>query len=598
MSLTQYGFSFALAVAASLLLTLVVRTMARRWNLVAKPRADRWHRKPTALFGGVAIFGAFVAAFLLRRPVGAAGGTLLVICASGMFVLGLIDDFVQLKPYAKLVGQIVVSAIFTTYGLRLHWLPAPIADQVLTIFWLVGITNALNLLDNLDGLAGGVAAIAAAFLVYFCDASGNNGSAVLAAAFCGALVGFLVFNFNPASIFMGDCGSLFLGFFLAGITMVNNQHAMRSNVMAVLTIPVLLLMIPIVDTALVTFSRKLHGRPVSQGGRDHTSHRLVALGLSERRAALVLWLFAAASGGIAVVVRNLTWPVASLIVALFAMGVLFLLIFVGRVRTYTSIENAAEVAGRALLPTLADFSYKRRVFEVLNDLVLIVLAFYGAFLLRFDGVLVEPFYSQLVRALPTIIVTQIAAFLTLGLYNGLWRYTSVNDLGTVLKAVGGGWIASVVAVMFLFRFEAFSRGMFVVDLVLLTLAVAGTRVSFRVLRTWLGRFQSESDPNRKRVLIYGAGDAGELLVRELQNNHDLGLLPVGFLDDDPQKVGRMIHGVRVLGAFERLSELAQNEHVDEVVISTVKLDEQRRAALATLCQTAGVACRQMRISLE
>jgi UDP-GlcNAc:undecaprenyl-phosphate GlcNAc-1-phosphate transferase len=161
----EYMVSFAIAAASSLVLTLLVRTAARRWNLVAKPRADRWHRRPTALFGGVAIFGAFAAAYLLRRPVGVAGGTLLVVCSSGMFLLGLVDDFVQLKPYAKLVGQIIVSAVYTTFGLRLHWLPAPIADQVLTIFWLVGITNALNLLDNLDGLAGGVAASASGFLV-------------------------------------------------------------------------------------------------------------------------------------------------------------------------------------------------------------------------------------------------------------------------------------------------------------------------------------------------------------------------------------------------------------------------------------------------
>src|SRR4029077_14269577 len=125
---------------------------------------------------------------------------------------------------------------------------------------------------------------------------------------------------------MGDCGSLFLGFFLGGVALVNNQGGLRRNVMAVLVVPVLLLMIPIVDTTLVTLSRKLNGRRVSQGGRDHTSHRLVALGLSERAAALTLWALAAASGAVAVLVRNLPWPVAAMLAPVFSMVVLFFLI--------------------------------------------------------------------------------------------------------------------------------------------------------------------------------------------------------------------------------------------------------------------------------
>src|SRR4029450_13517923 len=148
--------------------------------------------------------------------------------------------------------------------------------QALTIFWLVGITNAINLLDNLDGLAGGAAARAPLSLVSFCHAANAPALASTTAAFAGAVVGFLVFNFNPASIFMGDCGSLFLGFFLGGVALVNQQPGIRRNVITILTIPVLLLLIPIIDTSLVTLSRKLAGRPVSQGGRDHTSHRLAA----------------------------------------------------------------------------------------------------------------------------------------------------------------------------------------------------------------------------------------------------------------------------------------------------------------------------------
>jgi UDP-GlcNAc:undecaprenyl-phosphate GlcNAc-1-phosphate transferase len=591
----NYAISAGAAFLASLLVTVVVRSLARRLGLVAKPRADRWHRRPTALFGGVGIYIGFVAGFLAHRPADAVGDWLLIVCSSAMFVLGLIDDLVQLKPYAKLIGQIAVSSLFTMYGLRLHWLPSPPLDQALTIFWLVGITNAVNLLDNLDGLAGGVAAIAASYLVYFCHSTGQPAAATLAAAFCGALVGFLVFNFNPASVFMGDCGSLFIGFFLAGLTMVNNQGGLRRNIVAVLAIPVLLLLIPIVDTTLVTVNRKLHGRPVSQGGRDHTSHRLVALGLSERTAALTLWTLAAASGAIAVVVQNLTSPTGMLVIALFGLGLLFFAVFVGRVKIYEAATS--ETSGRALLPTLADFSYKRRIFEVLNDLVLIVICWHTAFLLRFDGQLASEYYRQVIAALPLVITVQLGAMLALGLYQGLWRYTSMSDLSTLIKAVTGAWVASMLTIVFVFRLQSFSRGMLVMDGILLLFGVAGTRVSFRLIRIWLLRLQPRTREGR-RILIYGAGDGGELLVRELQNNHELGLHPVGFIDDDPQKEGRMIHGVRVLGPLERMRELASSERIDELVISTTRIQPQRTQMAADLCQDAGVACRRMRIALE
>lgn len=599
--MASYALPFGVSLAISLALTLLVSAVARRFGFVAKPRADRWHKKPTALFGGVAMYVAFAATALALRLHDIEGDMLLLACASGMFVLGFVDDLVQLKPYAKLVGQIVIAAIFTTFGLRLHWLPSPPLDQLLTIFWLVGITNAVNLLDSLDGVAGGIAAIAAAFLVYFCHSSGQSGAAWLAAAFCGAVLGFLVFNFNPASIFMGDCGSLFLGFFLGGIVLVNNQVGTRRNLLAVLTIPVLLLLIPILDTTLVTVTRKFHGRPISQGGRDHTAHRLVALGLSERAAALVLYGLAAVSGLVGVMVKSLSMAVALGIVPAFGAAVLFLLIFVGKVKVYKPVDGPLDgtgegAGGKALLPTLADFTYKRRIFEVLNDLLIVTLAYYGSYLVRFDGQILEPHYTAMLNSLPVVIVVQLGAMLSLGLYRGLWRYTSMSDLVVQLRAVGGAWVLSVVSGIFLFRFEGLSRGMFLVDLLLLIIGIAGTRVALRVLRTWAARLQPA--PDSRRILIYGAGDGGELLVRELLQNRDLNMTPIGFLDDDPTKEGRVIHGVQVYGSIEKLGTLTSAQQVDEVLVSSSKIAAERLAQLNAECQSRGVAFRKMRITFE
>jgi UDP-GlcNAc:undecaprenyl-phosphate GlcNAc-1-phosphate transferase len=593
----EYVINFALALAASVPLVLLVRTLARRRGLVAAPRADRWHRKSTALFGGVGIFAAFIAVALLRGGEDFSGDHLLLACCGGMFLVGLVDDFVQLRPYTKLVAQILFGAAFTFFGVRLHWLDSAVLDQALTIFWLVGIANAVNLLDNLDGLAAGVSAIAAAYLVYFCHASGQHAAAAMAAALCGAVVGFLIFNVNPASIFMGDCGSLFLGFFLGGLTLVANQTVgLRRDVFVVLSVPVLLLLIPIIDTTLVTVLRKFHGRKVSLGGRDHTSHRLVALGLSERKAAVVLWTLAAASGGLAVLVRQMSWPAAVVLMPTFGMVLLFFLVFLGRVRVYERVAGPSQGSGRALLPTLTDLAYKRRIFEVLHDVVLIVVVYYASFLLRFDGQLIAPFYGQLQNSLPVVIAVQVTSFLALGLYRGLWRYTSMSDLSTLLRSVGVAWLATVGVLFLVFRFENISRGVLVMDGILLAVGVIGSRVGFRLLRMRLGRLHGAG--NARRVLIYGAGDGGELLVREMQNNVTLGLHPVGFIDDDPQKHGRVIHGLRVFGSVDRLTDVAGDTAADEVVVSTAKLEEQHEAVLGRLSQSSGLRTRRMRIALE
>jgi UDP-GlcNAc:undecaprenyl-phosphate GlcNAc-1-phosphate transferase len=191
---------------------------------------------------------------------------------------------------------------------------------------------------------------------------------------------------------------------------------------------------------------------------------------------------------------------------------------------------------------------------------------------------------------------QLGAFLLLGLYEGLWRYTSMADLSRQLRAVGGAWIASTLAIVFLYRLEHLSRSVLILDALLLMIGVSGTRVLFRGLRNWVARLQPA--PDGRRVLIYGAGDGGELLLRELQRNHQLGLQAVGFVDDDPQKQGRVIHGVRVLGSLDRLGELAYEQRVDEVVISTGKLAADRSNQLELYCKSAGIRHRRMRIALE
>ena len=312
-----------LAVGASAVLALgltpVVQIVARRYGLIAAPKTDRWHKKPTAMFGGVAIWlSVVISYFVFVRPATGLGwgrfpGSPLdvVIGASTfLFLVGLADDFLHTKPYQKLIGQVMGSAFVVYYGLALPWTGYAALNVALTIFWLIGITNAVNLLDNMDGLASGIAVIASGFLALSFLAGGQVASALLLATFAGAQLGFLVYNSSPASIFMGDCGSMFIGFFLASAALVNLSGGRSRSLLPVLAVPILVLFIPIFDTTFVTILRKLSGRSASQGGRDHTSHRLVALGTSERHAVWMLYGLAALSGLLALLVQTVKLDVS------------------------------------------------------------------------------------------------------------------------------------------------------------------------------------------------------------------------------------------------------------------------------------------------
>jgi UDP-GlcNAc:undecaprenyl-phosphate GlcNAc-1-phosphate transferase len=254
------------------------------------------------------------------------------------FTTGLVDDLRRLRPYQKLAGQVLAAAVLLLDGVTFRGTGWPPLDCAITLFWLVGITNALNLLDNMDGLAAGVATVAAGFLAVDCWLGGQPGAAEWLAAFAGALLGFLVYNSHPASIFMGDGGALFIGIFLAALALVGKPAGDSAGPLSV-AVPVLILAVPIFDTTLVTVCRKLAGRAASQGGRDHTSHRLVALGLSERQAVWLLYGLAALAGSVAMGVRTVAVEVGLLLTAGFVVLLILFGLFLGRIPVYGETER-------------------------------------------------------------------------------------------------------------------------------------------------------------------------------------------------------------------------------------------------------------------
>jgi UDP-GlcNAc:undecaprenyl-phosphate/decaprenyl-phosphate GlcNAc-1-phosphate transferase len=299
--------------AASLGLTPLTRQLAARVGLMDKPSPRKVHRAPIPLMGGLAIYGAFLLALLLFRswPQHIVELGAILVGATWLALIGLLDDRMDLAPWIKFPAQFVAAAVVVAAGIRVDLFNNPLLDVPLSVFWIVGIINAINFLDNMDGLAAGISAICAIFLFILSYSQKQELVSALAAALGGSAIGFLVYNFNPATTFMGDMGSLVLGFVLAvlGIKLRFNTQPLAATWM----IPILVLGLPIFDTTLVVFTRLREKRSPFKGGKDHASHRLVALGLSHRLAVLSLYIVSILLGVAAIVVSQAPVEVAQLI---------------------------------------------------------------------------------------------------------------------------------------------------------------------------------------------------------------------------------------------------------------------------------------------
>ena len=582
----------AVAFVLALILTPLVRAFARRTGMVAVPKTDRWHKKPTAMLGGIVIWLTVITAYFIFIPL-TVYGPVILLASTFLFLVGLVDDIIHIKPYQKLIGQILGSAFVVYYGLSLPWTGSVLLNMALAIFWLIGITNAINLLDNMDGLASGIAIIAAGFLALSFVNTGQFNEALIMLLFAGALLGFLLYNSNPASIFMGDCGSMFVGFFLASSALINLTGGRSRSLLPVLAVPILVLFIPIFDTTFVTVLRKLSGRAASQGGRDHTSHRLVALGMSERHAVWMLYGFAALSGVLAILVQRARLDVSLAAIAGFTILLTLIGVYLAGVKVYDQTDEVMALKEKPLYAFLVDVSYKRRIFEVLLDVVLIILSYWSAYAINFPPS--SPAWNLFIRTLPVLVFVKMSVFLVMGVYRGLWRYTSIGDLIVFAKAVAVSSVANLILLLFAFRFEGFSRKVFIIDAVLMLIFLAGSRMAFRLFRQML---PAVGTANGRRVLIYGAGDGGELLLRELRNNRELNLSPIGFLDDDPAKSGKVIHGLKVFGGNGDLSKVCSQHEIDEVVISSMKMTEERIQEVLQVCVNRQIVVKRMRITME
>lgn len=583
-----------LAFVLGIIMTIAVRRFATDRGFVAKPKSDRWHKRPTAMLGGLAIYLATVVGYLLFVPLEPRSLVLLG-GSSVLFFVGLVDDILNIRPYQKLIGQLIGAVVLVSFGLKMPITGNDLIDIWITMFWVIGITNAINLLDNMDGLAVGISAIAAVAMAISFGVNAQANELLFISVFIGALIGFLVFNFNPASIFMGDCGSMFVGFLLSGSVLLTDSGGRSRGIFAILAVPVLILFVPIFDTTFVTILRKLWGRKASQGGRDHTSHRLVALGLSERNAVLMLYGFAIVAGAISLAISRLEVTQSLALISLFVIVLVIIGVYLSKVKVYDADETAVVSNPNTTVGFLINFSYKRRIFEVLLDVILVSLAYYFAFVLVLGQFENSENWELFIKSLPILVVIKIGAFLVAGVYRGLWRYTSVSDFITFAKGVALGSALSVLALLLLYRFEFFSRTVFVVDALLLLCALIGSRMAFRLIRQAI---PIPMHGEGRRALIYGAGDGGEMVLRELRNNPSWNYLVVGFIDDDPLKIDKIIHGLQVYEGNGSLPKICVEKEIDEILIAIRDLAPEKIRNLRDIGREHGFELKRALIKIE
>jgi len=545
------------------------------------------------VFGGIAI--AATVLVLAGMLVDFREMWVLGVGTGAIFIVGLTDDLLNLKPYTKLIAQIALASMFVFFGYRLYWTESLTIDALLTLVWIVGLTNAFNLLDNMDGLCAGVALIAGTMLLATVVLShGVTPQALYLAILLGATAGFLVYNVHPASIFMGDAGSLFIGLNFAVLTLGSPADVFGpSNVLSIITGPLLILLVPIFDTTLVTISRLRSGRSAAQGGRDHSSHRLVAIGLSERAAVSVLWTLAALGGLLAVALRQLNDEWSSIVAAIFILGMVIFAVYLAQVRVYEGIDRERLQSGRVTL-FAQDFMHKRRMAEVLLDVCLVSIAYYAAYRLRFEGADWSASFPQFLASFPIVLGVQMVALFVVGVYRGVWRHFGLMDGVILARGIAVGAVTSISVIVYVYRFADYSRAVFVIYAALLMLLITGSRASFRLIGEFIRRRRHEG----RRLVIYGAGDGGAIAMRELLNSSHGMFRIVGFIDDDPRKMRARIQGYPVLGGYEELRMLIEQGGVDCVVISTRLFDVTTLHLLQALCSEHGVELSRMHFDLQ
>ena len=603
-SLTRYVLAFVLASLGALALTPAVRWLAHRIGMVDQPDNRRIHAVPTPRGGGLAIFAAFHLTIGCMAWIGggdfsplfpAAWRTLFLGVSSLLVLIGLADDRFGLRPWIKLLGQVVVAAILYAHGLSFsaffNTLFPPWVNCALTIFWIVGAINAFNLIDGLDGLAAGLALIASLGLAGTMFFRGMSGAAIPFLALAGACLGFLRYNFNPASVFLGDTGSMFLGLTLAVLPLMT---ASKQELVASLGVPLIVLGIPIFDTVIAIWRRSIRAALpgaavigarriwVMQGDKEHLHHRLLGKTMNQRRAALLLYI---------VNIVLVAIGIAAMLLGKRAPGI-YLLAFV--VAVFVVVRHLTRVelwdTGRVFLSRARQTLSQRLVVPVYMSLDLLLLsAAWGVSRLLAD----LPLTAQDMKiALPFAVAPVFIMLAAARVYARVWSRALLSEYVLVAVAVlAGVLLASGGVILADAQETGWGRAAFLY-LILAQFLTIGVRLAGETIResvAVLERLTLLDRPDATRLLVCGGGERFHLFLRErrTQTGHNTRVV-AGVLDDDINLRGRLVLGHPVLGTFDKLPEVVARHRIGLVII-TANLSDERRDFLVALARQAGVA---------
>ena len=317
--MTVYVWAFVIALIVTYICTPLVRTLAVKIGAIDAPDARKVHQVSIPRLGGLAIYIGYMVSLLYSvKDISSVKGLLIgsVILVAG----GIWDDVKQIGPKTKLLGQIVAALMLPIFDNAIHFIS--IGDHMLyleylsiplTVFWIVGFTNIVNLIDGLDGLAAGISLIACIAICIVTLQMGQVDLACITLALAGAACGFLRYNFNPAKIFMGDTGSMLLGYTMAAISVMGS---VKTAATVGLVVPVIVLGLPILDTLFAIVRRRINGRPVFQPDKGHLHHRLLAMGLTQKQAVLLMYAITAVLGCVSIVAAKANFTIGLLLVVL------------------------------------------------------------------------------------------------------------------------------------------------------------------------------------------------------------------------------------------------------------------------------------------
>lgn len=609
----KYVAAFVAGLVLCLLITPLIRSLARRLGMVDQPDARRIHTIPTPRGGGLAILISFHLAMWgivslnwhqYFSNLDLVWWQAFLQASVMLAVVGFMDDKFGLSAWLKLAGQIFVASLMYVHGYGLEnlfgidvpeWL-----NYVGTLLWFVVLTNAFNLIDGLDGLASGLAMIAALGLAGSLLLRGFPGDTLPLLVLAGACLGFLHYNFNPASVFLGDTGSLFLGFALASMSLASSS---KGTLLTALAVPLLAMGVPLYDTLLAVWRRSIRSflplsnetvssvrMRVMQADKDHLHHRILAQGFSQRRVAVILYAL----------------NVVLVIVALLLSGMknrsvgVFLLALVAWAYVMFRHLSRIEVweTGRLFVKGFARPRRRSLVIAVYGvwDMLGIALAWSLVFWVTgMGGGRMAWLQTLVLMAAPLII------FLLLGqIYERIWSRARLREYLLLVILVAAGSVTGTALQILLGQQE---REEFLVQTALFTplatFLIVGVRLFWRVVKELMGELESSRvrrSSTAERVLTYGAGGRFQLFLREESlhiGEEGVNRLIVGVIDDDPNLQGCRVSGIPVLGPGERLADVILRHQINRVVITAV-LPLEKKRMIAARALSAGASVKEWR----